>query len=56
MSERGWQIALTFLAFAVLLTLPAVIPSFYASLLSFTFAYVIAAVGVNLLTDRKSVV
>jgi branched-chain amino acid transport system permease protein len=56
MSERGWQIALTFLAFSVLVALPGVIPSFYASLLSFTFAYVIAAIGVNLLTGYTGLV
>src|SRR5882672_5484724 len=56
MSERGWQIALTLLAFGILLMLPAIIPSFYASLLSFTFAYVIAAVGVNLLTGYTGLV
>ena len=56
MSERGWQIALTLFAFGVLLALPTVIPSFYASLLSFTFAYVIAAVGVNLLTGYTGLV
>jgi branched-chain amino acid transport system permease protein len=55
-SERGWQIALTFLAFGALLTLPAVIPRFYASLLAFTFTYVIAAVGVNLLTGYTGLV
>ena len=56
MSERSWQITLTLLAFAILLALPAVIPSFYASLLAFTFAYVIAAVGVNLLTGYTGLV
>jgi branched-chain amino acid transport system permease protein len=56
MSERAWQIALTLLAFGILLALPAVIPSFYASLLAFTFAYVIAAVGVNLLTGYTGLV
>ena len=56
MSERGWQITLTFLAFGALLALPAAIPSFYASLLAFTFTYVIAAVGVNLLTGYTGLV
>lgn len=56
MSERGWQIALTFLGFGALAALPAVIPSFYASLLAFTFTYVIAAVGVNLLTGYTGLV
>jgi len=55
-SERGWQILLTVLAFAGLGLLPTVIPSFYASLLSFTFTYVIAAVGVNLLTGYTGLV
>jgi branched-chain amino acid transport system permease protein len=56
MSERGWQIALTFAGLAALAALPAVIPSFYASLLAFTFTYVIAAVGVNLLTGYTGLV
>lgn len=56
MSERGWQISLTALAFAGLALLPAFIPSFYASLLGFTFTYVIAAVGVNLLTGYTGLV
>jgi branched-chain amino acid transport system permease protein len=56
MSDRAWQIALTAVAFAVLALLPAVIPSFYASLLGFTFTYVIAAVGVNLLTGYTGLV
>lgn len=56
MSERGWQIALTLVAFGILLALPGLIPSFYASLLSFTFTYVIAAVGVNLLTGYTGLV
>src|SRR5499425_35518 len=56
MSERSWQLTLTLLAFGILLALPAVIPSFYASLLAFTFAYVIAAVGVNLLTGYTGLV
>ncbi|MBI4636637.1 MAG: branched-chain amino acid ABC transporter permease [Candidatus Rokubacteria bacterium] len=56
MSERGWQIGLTALAFAILVLLPALIPSFYASLLGFTFTYVIAAVGVNLLTGYTGLV
>ncbi len=55
-SERGWQILLTALAFAGLGLLPSVIPSFYASLLAFTFTYVIAAVGVNLLTGYTGLV
>ena len=50
MTERRWEIALTAGACAGLLLLPLGIPSFYASLLAFTFTYVIAAVGVNLLT------
>ncbi len=56
MSERGWHIALTTLAFAALAGLPALIPSFYASLLAFAFTYVIAAVGVNLLTGYTGLV
>src|SRR5688500_14658929 len=56
MSERGWQIALTFAGLVALAALPAVIPSFYASLLAFTFTYVIAAVGVNLLTGYTGLV
>ena len=56
MSERGWQIALTFFGLAALAALPAFIPSFYASLLAFTFTYVIAAVGVNLLTGYTGLV
>lgn len=56
MSERGWQIGLTVVAFAGLASLPTVIPSFYASLLAFTFTYVIAAVGVNLLTGYTGLV
>lgn len=56
MSERGWQIALTVAAFAGLAVLPALIPTFYASLLAFTFTYVIAAVGVNLLTGYTGLV
>jgi branched-chain amino acid transport system permease protein len=56
MSERAWQIFLTLLAFAGLALLPGIIPSFYASLLSFTFTYVIAAVGVNLLTGYTGLV
>ena len=56
MSERGWQIALTFLAFGALAALPTVIPRFYASLLAFTFTYVIAAVGVNVLTGYTGLV
>ena len=56
MTERGWQIALTAGAFAGLVLLPAGIPSFYASLLAFTFTYVIAAVGVNLLTGYTGLV
>ena len=56
MSERGWQIALTFIGLGALAALPAVIPSFYASLLAFTFTYVIAAVGVNLLTGYTGLV
>jgi branched-chain amino acid transport system permease protein len=55
-SDRGWQIALTVLAFAALIALPAAIPGFYASLLAFTFAYVAAAVGVNLLTGYTGLV
>jgi branched-chain amino acid transport system permease protein len=55
-SERGWQIALTFVALGALAALPAVIPSFYASLLAFTFTYVIAAVGVNVLTGYTGLV
>jgi branched-chain amino acid transport system permease protein len=55
-SERGWQILLTALAFGTLGLLPGMIPSFYASLLSFTFTYVIAAVGVNLLTGYTGLV
>jgi branched-chain amino acid transport system permease protein len=56
MSERGWQIALTGLAFGALAAMPAVMPSFYASLLAFTFTYVIATVGVNLLTGYTGLV
>lgn len=56
MSERSWQIALTFLGLGALAALPVVIPSFYASLLAFTFTYVIAAVGVNLLTGYTGLV
>ncbi|HEV8614234.1 MAG TPA: branched-chain amino acid ABC transporter permease [Methylomirabilota bacterium] len=56
MSERSWQIALTFVALGALAALPAVIPSFYASLLAFTFTYVIAAVGVNVLTGYTGLV
>lgn len=56
MTERGWQILLTGLAFLGLALLPGVVPSFYASLLSFTFTYVIAAVGVNLLTGYTGLV
>jgi branched-chain amino acid transport system permease protein len=55
-SERSWQIALTFVALGALAALPAVIPSFYASLLAFTFTYVIAAVGVNVLTGYTGLV
>jgi branched-chain amino acid transport system permease protein len=39
-----------------LLALPALIPGFYASLLALTFTYVIAAVGVNLLTGYTGLV
>jgi branched-chain amino acid transport system permease protein len=42
--------------FAGLALLPAVIPSFYASLLAFTFTYIIAAIGVNLLTGYTGLV
>jgi branched-chain amino acid transport system permease protein len=55
-SERGWQICLTFFAVGALAALPAVIPRFYASLLAFTFTYVIAAVGVNMLTGYTGLV
>ena len=56
MTERRWEIALTAGACAGLLLLPLGIPSFYASLLAFTFTYVIAAVGVNLLTGYTGLV
>lgn len=56
MTERGWQIALTMASFAALAMLPLAVPSFYASLLAFTFTYVIAAVGVNLLTGYTGLV
>ncbi|MGH7319622.1 MAG: branched-chain amino acid ABC transporter permease [Candidatus Rokuibacteriota bacterium] len=56
MSGRAWQIALTAAALAGLAVMPTLIPSFYASLLAFTFAYVIAAVGVNLLTGYTGLV
>jgi branched-chain amino acid transport system permease protein len=56
MTERSWRFGLTLLAFAGLALLPAFIPSFYASLLAFTFTYVIAAVGVNLLTGHTGLV
>lgn len=56
MSERAWHITLAALAFVGLALLPAFIPSFYASLLGFTFTYIIAAVGVNLLTGYTGLV
>ncbi len=56
MSDRAWSVGLTALGFAGLALLPALIPSFYASLLAFTFTYVIAAVGVNLLTGYTGLV
>lgn len=56
MSQRAWQITLSAVGFAALALLPGVIPSFYASLLAFTFTYVIAAVGVNLLTGYTGLV
>ncbi len=56
MSGRAWQIGLTAGAFAGLAVMPTLIPSFYASLLAFTFTYVIAAVGVNLLTGYTGLV
>ena len=46
----------TVVAFVGLALLPAVVPGFYASLLGFTFTYVIAAVGVNLLTGYTGLV
>ncbi len=51
-----WAIGLTAVAFAGLAVMPTLIPSFYASLLAFTFTYVIAAVGVNLLTGYTGLV
>jgi branched-chain amino acid transport system permease protein len=51
-----WVIGLTAVAFAGLALMPTLIPSFYASLLAFTFTYVIAAVGVNLLTGYTGLV
>jgi len=56
MGERAWQMALTVSGFVVLALLPLVIPSFYASLLAFTFTYIIAALGVNLLTGYTGLV
>jgi branched-chain amino acid transport system permease protein len=51
-----WAIGLTAVAFTGLAVIPVLIPSFYASLLAFTFTYVIAAVGVNLLTGYTGLV
>jgi branched-chain amino acid transport system permease protein len=56
MSERGVNLGLTALVMAGLAALPGFVPSFYASLLAFTFTYVIAAVGVNLLTGYTGLV
>lgn len=56
MTEQGWYRLLTVLAFAGLAMLPLVVPGFYASLVAFAFTYVIAAVGVNLLTGYTGLV
>lgn len=56
MSERGWRMTLTAAGFAGLCVLPLVIPNFYTSLLALTLAYVIAALGVNLLTGYTGLV
>jgi branched-chain amino acid transport system permease protein len=56
MSRQAWQVGLVALGFAAFVAMPAVVPSFYASLLAFTFTYVIAAVGVNLLTGYTGLV
>src|SRR5439155_1440997 len=51
-----WAVGGVLAAISALLALPAAIPSFYASLLAFMFTYVIAAVGVNLLTGYTGLV
>jgi len=55
-SREGWELTLVVVGFVGLALLPGVIPSFYASLLAFTFTYIIAAVGVNLLTGYTGLV
>jgi branched-chain amino acid transport system permease protein len=55
-TREGWEGALVVGGFVGLALLPAVIPSFYASLLAFTFTYIIAAIGVNLLTGYTGLV
>jgi branched-chain amino acid transport system permease protein len=51
-----WQLGLVAAAVAGLAFIPSVVPSFYASLLAFTLTYVVAAIGVNLLTGYTGLV
>ena len=54
MDRANWLLAL--IAFSIFLILPAFIESFYASLLSMMFIYIIASVGVSILTGFTGLV
>lgn len=54
MNRTNWYLPL--IALVVFLILPAFIESFYASLLSMTFIYIIASVGVSILTGFTGLV